>query len=698
MMTRRTFGTVLVAGLAFGALADAQWVWHPGDYALWHGNRVQARRLERGSRLAPFWPQYAPHTCVTFDMDVDLKQPETVEVYADGQMALSVSRGYETTYGTVMAATNQFVLPAGKSRISARIQNSERPPAFFLRGPTVETRADTVVVEATGSAVKIPVACESRFNAPDRTPWTWTPQTRPVAPTATRRVKERQVFADFGEETYGFARLAGIRGTGYAKVIYAESEPEALDEADGHVDSWEIVRLASDTWRSDVPHGFRYLHVIPLDKGLEIGEVSMDFEVSPAKSARGRFRCSDDRLNKIWDVSAHTLALTSREVFIEGVKRDHWVWSGDAVQSFLMNYYLAADDDLVKRSLWTLRGGDPVQRHINTIMDYTFYWFIAVRDYWLYSGDRTFLRQIYPAMESLMTWVCGRLDANGRPCDRPGDWMFIDWAPKPLPNHGGVCAFEQMLFVRALESLADVAREVGSADAATRHAARAARLRDEIVPLWWDDAKGGLLHLLRTDGTRDPMLTRYANMFGLFYDYFDAARRARVVRDVLLNDAVMKIQTPYMRFYELEALARVGERARVLDEIRAYWGGMLDLGATAFWELYNPTETGAQHYAMYGRPYGKSLCHAWGASPIYLLGRYYLGVEPTKPGFAEYTVAPDAAGLAWMEGVVPTPRGDVRVDVRDGKVRVVGNGGLGTLRWKGRTFPIAPHATVEVGD
>jgi len=26
---------------------------------------------------------------------------------------------------------------------------------------------------------------------------------------------------------------------------------------------------------------------------------------------------------------------------------------------------------------------------------------------------------------------------------------------------------------------------------------------------------------------------------------------------------------------------------------------------------------------MYGRKYGKSLCHAWGAAPLYLLGRYY---------------------------------------------------------------------------
>lgn len=41
---------------------------------------------------------------------------------------------------------------------------------------------------------------------------------------------------------------------------------------------------------------------------------------------------------------------------------------------------------------------------------------------------------------------------------------------------------------------------------------------------------------------------------------------------------------------------------------------------------------------MYGRKFGKSLCHAWGASPIYLLGKYYLGIKPTSAGYATYLV------------------------------------------------------------
>ena len=165
----------------------------------------------------------------------------------------------------------------------------------------------------------------------------------------------------------------------------------------------------------------------------------------------------------------------------------------------------------------------------------------------------------------------------------------------------------------------------------------------------------------------------------------------------MLNDGVMKIQTPYMRFYELEALCSLGMQKEVLKEMKAYWGGMLRLGATSFWELYNPDEKGDAHYAMYGRRFGKSLCHAWGASPVYLLGRYYLGVEPTAPGFAEYVVKPDLGGLEWMEGNVPTPSGSIHVSVRDGRATVRGNRvGRGVLRWKGETVEIPPEGSASL--
>jgi hypothetical protein len=142
-----------------------------------------------------------------------------------------------------------------------------------------------------------------------------------------------------------------------------------------------------------------------------------------------------------------------------------------------------------------------------------------------------------------------------------------------------------------------------------------------------------------------------------------------------------------MRFYELEALCAMGEQDYVLKEMKDYWGGMLNLGATSFWEEYNPSQSGAAHLAMYGRKFGKSLCHAWGASPIYLLGKYYLGVKPTSAGYATYVVEPNLGGLQWMQGKVPTPDGDIELRMSATEIKIIGACGTGTLKFKSKSNP-----------
>ena len=88
---------------------------------------------------------------------------------------------------------------------------------------------------------------------------------------------------------------------------------------------------------------FRYVYV-EIDGDLSYCDLTMDYEYAPFDTRRsGSFRCSDELLNRIWEVGAYTMDLTTREFFVDGIKRDRWTWSGDAIQSYLMNYYLRFD-------------------------------------------------------------------------------------------------------------------------------------------------------------------------------------------------------------------------------------------------------------------------------------------------------------------------------------------------------------------
>lgn len=675
---------------------DAPWIAYPGDYAIWQGNRVQARRIERGAYLSPFWPQYSHHSRVWFKRRFSLSRPETVRFDCDGNAQVRCTLTGQAT----SAVTNAFTIPAGTNilvRIS--VENSRCPPAIRIDGPTVRTDSSWFVEwypDEDAHAEEL-----RQFTRADEKPSGWRMRRRRENPVSQKSIRGNHLFADFGRETYGYPRFRNVSADGLVRVIYGESEAEALDEDVSHCVSWELLRLtAGDEFIAENPHGFRYVHVIPVDPGVSVGSLAMDYEWNDLPR-KGSFRCSDGELNRIWDVSDRTLELTCREVFIEGVKRDHWVWSGDAVQSCLMAYYRNGDFEGAKRTLWCIRGKDPLKMHLNGIIDYSFHWLIAIRDFDLYAGDAAFLRQVYPRMKSLLSFVDGRLDENGRPAWRPGatpygdDWVFIDWAKEDLHGKEGVCSFEMVLYASALEATAYVAERIGAKDEAAGYLRQSRRVRDDVMRTFWDEEKGALLHLLRFDGTLSGQLTSYPNLFALAYGYFDAERAQRVFEGVILNESITSFQTPYMRFYEMDLLCGKGRHGQVLDGIKSYWGGMLKLGATSFWEVYNPKEKGREHFSMYDTPFGRSLCHAWGASPVYLLGKHFLGVRPTSSGYSSYVVEPHLGPLAWMEGTVPTPRGTVKVSARKDYVEVVGcEDGTGTLVWNGQTRRIDPNERI----
>lgn len=596
----------------------------------------------------------------------------------------------------------RLTLPAGEHTINIKVYNQATVPAIFVDGNNVVsdkswrvTFEDKEWIDESGmvsdkSGTDWVSVGSWNFNEKESLPSAFELATEPQAAVGVEEDGE-SFLVDFGRETFGFVKFHGLRGEGKLSLYYGESREEALStEYCETLDHIQVDDAKQGDYTLEGSRAFRYVQIRP-DAGVQFDSVSMLYEYLPLEY-RGSFRSSDDRLNEIWDVSAYTMHLTSREFFIDGIKRDRWVWSGDAYQSYLMNYYLFFDSPSVSRTLLTLRGKEPVSSHINTIMDYSFYWFIGIYDYYLFTGDKEFIQQFYPRMVSLMDFCLNRRNEEGMVEGLTGDWVFIDWADG-LSKQGEV-SFEQLLFARSLEAMALSAEIAEDHEGARHYNALASELKAKLFEVFWSDEKNALIHN-RVEGELQDNVTRYANMFAIFFDYLDEEKEQAVKQHVLLNDEVQKITTPYMRFYELEALCAMGEQEFVLDEIRDYWGGMLDLGATSFWEKYDPEEEGVEHYEMYGRPFGKSLCHAWGASPIYLFGKYYLGVKPLSAAYETYAIEPVLGGLEWMEGKVPTPDGDISVYCNQRQIRVKGDSGQGTLRFKSSRKPSSRQGSIS---
>lgn len=679
--------TLLMALPALALLAEnATWIWYPADYEIWLGNDLQNRRTERGTFFPPFWKVDTHYPMVEFSTEVNPTEDETITILAEGKYNVKLDGKFQQGMPSTM------VIPAGKHQLNIKVFCLERVPALFVDGKTIRTGPgwkttfeDKEWIDESGKAsdksgtVYLP-AGSWNFNLPENAPSKFKLPTLPMSPVSSQRVGDG-LLVDFGKETFGFPFFHGLTGKGKLKIYYGESREEALDTKQCELlDELEVEADASGEFLLPNSKAYRYLYV-ETEGELNLGSVDMKYEFNPL-TYKGSFKCSDTLINRIWSVSAYTLQLTSREFFIDGIKRDRWVWSGDAYQSFLMNYYLFNDNPSVQRTLMLLRGKDPVSGHINTIMDYSFYWFLGLYDYYMYSGDKEFIRLMYPRMQSMMQWILSRRNSRGLLEGQSGDWIFIDWTDKPMDKKGEV-SFEQLLYCRSLETMALCASLLDKPMESQQYANLALNVKTLLMKEFWDKGKSAFVHN-KVNGLSDGTVTRYTNMFAIFFNYLTEKQQEGVKEKVILNDQLMKISTPYMRFYELEAMCSMGETNYVTQEMRNYWGGMLQQGATSFWEKYNPQEKGPEQLAMYNRPYGKSLCHAWGASPIYLLGKYYLGVKPTAAGYANFEIRPELGGLQWMEGSVPTPHGAIKVYKDLKSIKVSASEGQGYLYVKAK--------------
>src|ERR1051325_9290771 len=63
---------------------QATWIWYPGDFEIWLGNKMQNRRTERNAFLPPFWKLDSHYPLIDFHKDVNLAEAEEVDLFVEG--------------------------------------------------------------------------------------------------------------------------------------------------------------------------------------------------------------------------------------------------------------------------------------------------------------------------------------------------------------------------------------------------------------------------------------------------------------------------------------------------------------------------------------------------------------------------------------------------------------------------------------
>ena len=482
------------------------------------------------------------------------------------------------------------------------------------------------------------------------------------------------LLLDFGKEIQGGLQIVTGMGKNTPikiRVRLGESVSEAMSEIGGGQGATNDHAMRD--FVMDLPwlgvaeignSGFRFARIDLLtdDIDLIIKELNAIFTYRDIPYL-GSFRCNDERLNQIWMTGAYTVHLNMQEYVWDGIKRDRLVWLGDLHPEVMTISSVFGFNEVVPKSLDLARDITPLPQWMNGMCSYSLWWIIIHRDWYRYHGNLSYLKAQREYLTGLIHLLFTKVDETGKE-KLDGGGRFLDWPSSP--NKTGVDAGLQALMVITFQSASELFTVLGDKTLAEK-SAQTADLMKRHVP-------------------DHNMLKQAAALMSM----------AGMIPADQANNEVVQAGGPkgfstFYGYYMLQAQAKAGDYQSALDNIRQYWGGMLDMGATTFWEDFDLDWTKDAAPINELVPAGKkdihadfgaycyknlrhSLCHGWASGPTAWLSEHVLGVQVVDPGCQSIRIKPNLGDLQWVEGSFPTPYGVVEISHKkgaDGKINTI---------------------------
>lgn len=463
------------------------------------------------------------------------------------------------------------------------------------------------------------------------------------------------ILLDFGREVAGRVLLTnGDDKLVRARVRYGESR----EELDAPFLGEETLWLPPQGVARGPKSAFRYVRVsFPEDAGeVRLRQAAVEGIAAPVRY-RASFESSDARLNQIWESAAYTAHLCMQEGIWDGAKRDRGKWMGDMDVTARVIDAVFADGAMSEKTFRELAGKPPYDEHVNSIAPYTAFWVIGEAAHYRRTGNRRALEDAREPLKGLLQLMTDDVDANGLFVNSTHHTLFVDWAKNFDRETPESLRAVQAEYALAFSEGAFLLHALGENALAADYERRAEVMR-----------KAAVEHLLDAQtGSLGPYWQ--ANAIAIVAGIGDQAQQQKFYEGSLTSvgagvDRAQPI-TPYYGYYVLEALARTGHTQQALDWMRQYWGGMLDLGATSFWEAYDPhwPREKPHLYLEADRKKGTyvSLAHGWSSGPALWLLENIAGIESLEPGRKSFVVRPALSGLTWVKASVPAGDGQLAV-------------------------------------
>lgn len=492
------------------------------------------------------------------------------------------------------------------------------------------------------------------------------------------------IILDFGKEIVGSVRIITrqVEGNNRIRLRFGESVGETCSEigfknsTNDHATRDMVVNLQT---YSDMCFGqtaFRFLRIDFIDNtSALIKSIVANLEINNEKVI-GKFHSDDKLVNKIFDTAAYTVRLCLQNGMIwDGVKRDRLVWIGDMYPEVFALDSLYKKVDNIENSLDFIKDQTELPKWMNRYPTYSMWWILILKEHYNGKGNLTYLEKQKEYLVGLVEQLKQCISDDGhidfsiiKGVENAG--YFIDWPSHPQEESDEIKTNDEAAGVQALAVLAFKAAK-------------------ELYSILGIDNSfiDGVIRKITEKKYSVIKMKQIASLRIL------AGIGDENDKKIVTENGAKGLST-FMSYFILKAVSSFGEYEKSLSMMKEYYGAMLDLGATTFWEDFDmewlsdnvcgitklATRSQKDIHGDFGafcyKGYRHSLCHGWSSGVIPYLMHVVAGIEIKSPGCKEIAINPHLSGLKHLKVTYPTPYGKLTVEHRvdeNGKVNTMVN-------------------------
>ncbi len=385
----------------------------------------------------------------------------------------------------------------------------------------------------------------------------------------------------------------------------------------------------------EAPGWFNGEHITyKIPKGVTV--VSLQYrETGYNSDFSGDFKCDDEFLNTLWQKSLRTLYVTMRDNFMDCPDRERAQWWGDVTSEMIMTMYSLDSNSYllyqqgVQAMLSHIDDTDVLQTVVPINGDYfelpvqQLAGIVGFLTYYEYTGDKAFLEKVYePSLDYLMLWEIGE---DNLVVHRSGSWDWPDWGSK-----ADMTAIENAWVYYALSATEKMADILGKNDDIKFIAERKQAISKGYKSFWTQTG-------FKSKDVKkcDDRANALAVLSGLA-----EKEQYSAIAKVLINT---KNSSPYMEYYVLEALCKMGEYEAAETRIKERYSDMVNEDYSTLWEFWESWR-GTKN-------------HAWSGGPLVILSKHFAGIAPLEAGYEKVKIDPQYTLSEHLNCSVPSVKG-----------------------------------------